>query len=139
MNRLVAKQTFKTLKLFTNVNNMTKITFSTEIPKNILVDTISADKQTECGAVYDKKPFKMSLEAGKKYSWCSCGKSKTQPMCDGTHKINQLKIKLKPIRFAVAESKDYWLCNCKHTNNRPFCDGSHKSKTVEEASSVVRQ
>ena len=26
---------------------------------------------------YDKKPYKMLLEAGKLYSWCSCGLSKS--------------------------------------------------------------
>lgn len=32
---------------------------------------------------------------GKKYGWCLCGKSKTQPMCDGTHKNIFLKIKIR--------------------------------------------
>ena len=27
------------------------------------------------GKIYDKKPFKITLEAGKKYSWCTCGRS----------------------------------------------------------------
>jgi len=26
------------------------------------------------------------VESGKRYSWCSCGFSKNQPFCDGTHK-----------------------------------------------------
>ena len=30
------------------------------------------------GKIYDKKPFKMLLEAGKRYSWCTCGLSKNQ-------------------------------------------------------------
>lgn len=42
--------------------------------------------------VYDKKPFKMVLEAGKTYHWCLCGRSKSQPLCDGTHKDIYLKI-----------------------------------------------
>lgn len=33
------------------------------------------------GRIYDKKPFKMQVEAGKTYKWCSCGVSKTQVMC----------------------------------------------------------
>tara|TARA_Y100001949_G_C15881380_1_gene283960 strand:+ start:322 stop:549 length:228 start_codon:yes stop_codon:yes gene_type:complete len=28
----------------------------------------------------------VSVEVGKRYSWCSCGFSKNQPFCDGTHK-----------------------------------------------------
>ena len=30
------------------------------------------------GKIYDKKPFKMMLEAGKTYAWCTCGTSKNQ-------------------------------------------------------------
>lgn len=33
-----------------------------------------------------KAPYKTVLEAGKEYRWCACGRSKTQPFCDGTHK-----------------------------------------------------
>ena len=31
-------------------------------------------------------PFAVEVEEGKKYSWCSCGKSEKQPFCDGSHK-----------------------------------------------------
>jgi hypothetical protein len=30
------------------------------------------------GKFYDKKPFPIHLEAGRQYSWCSCGHSKSQ-------------------------------------------------------------
>lgn len=93
---------------------------------------------------------------GKTYLWCLCGRSKSQPMCDGTHKFKELRIKLKynrcikffncysqiifrPIKFEVEETKDYWLCNCKQTVNRPFCDGTHKTKEVQDGSSIIRQ
>ena len=33
------------------------------------------------GKIYDKKPFKVFLEADKRYSWCTCGHSKKQ-VCD---------------------------------------------------------
>ena len=33
-----------------------------------------------------KGPFEVELEAGKNYHWCTCGGSKNQPFCDGTHK-----------------------------------------------------
>ncbi|KAL0896210.1 hypothetical protein ABMA27_012150 [Loxostege sticticalis] len=44
-----------------------------------------------------KQPFKVSLEAGKKYSWCSCGHAKTA-LCDGTHKDKTLNIKESDIQ-----------------------------------------
>jgi len=31
------------------------------------------------------QPQKVTLEAGKKYAWCSCGLSENQPFCDGSH------------------------------------------------------
>ncbi len=30
-------------------------------------------------------PYGLNLDV-KKYWWCSCGESKNQPFCDGTHK-----------------------------------------------------
>lgn len=30
-------------------------------------------------------PLPLEVEAGKRYFWCACGKSKTQPLCDGSH------------------------------------------------------
>ena len=33
-----------------------------------------------------KNPYKVKVEKGKTYSWCSCGLSKKQPFCDGSHK-----------------------------------------------------
>lgn len=36
------------------------------------------EKDPPKGKIYDKLPFKMTLEAGKKYAWCTCGHSKSQ-------------------------------------------------------------
>jgi CDGSH-type Zn-finger protein len=32
-----------------------------------------------------KQPIQVELEVGKSYYWCSCGHSKKQPFCDGSH------------------------------------------------------
>ncbi len=69
-----------------------------------------------------KGPYVVELEAGKSYWWCSCGRSKQQPFCDGSHQGTGLA----PLEFSVDESKKYGLCGCKHTNNPPFCDATHK-------------
>lgn len=63
-----------------------------EIPKNPLASAYTASSQKDNGVVYDKKPFKLTLEAGKTYHWCLCGRSKSQPLCDGTHKDHYLKV-----------------------------------------------
>ncbi|KAI5637374.1 iron-binding zinc finger CDGSH type domain-containing protein [Phthorimaea operculella] len=82
------------------------------------------------GAVFaeDGKPFQVTLEEGKVYSWCPCGQSRKKPFCDGTHKEVNLKSeqKFKPVKIKVEKTGQYWLCNCRKTKNIPFCDGSHK-------------
>jgi len=70
--------------------------------------------------IADKKPVVMELEPGK-YFWCSCGQSKGQPFCDGSHKGTDFT----PLAFEVAEKKKAALCLCKKTNKSPFCDGTH--------------
>lgn len=96
------------------------------VPKNVVGNIYTATYQPENGAIYERKPFKMRLYPNKKYMWCLCGYSKSQPICDGSHLRPNLKIKLKPIRFQVELEGDYYICNCKHTKHRPFCDGTHK-------------
>lgn len=67
-----------------------------------------------------KGSFPVELEAGD-YWWCSCGLSKTQPFCDGSHKDTDLA----PLKFSIAEKGHYYLCGCKQSGNKPFCDGTH--------------
>ena len=31
------------------------------------------------------EPIAINVEKGRNYFWCSCGKSKNQPFCDGSH------------------------------------------------------
>jgi len=70
-----------------------------------------------------KAPIKVTLEADKDYWWCSCGISKSQPFCDGSHKGTSLA----PMKYTPEKSGDYWLCACKHSAKKPLCDGSHKN------------
>ncbi|MDP2816189.1 MAG: CDGSH iron-sulfur domain-containing protein [Rectinemataceae bacterium] len=74
----------------------------------------------------NRTPFyKVSVEAGKKYFWCACGKSLNQPFCDGSHSGTGIT----SVFYEAAESRDVVFCGCKKTGNQPFCDGSH-SKIV---------
>ncbi|BBL71291.1 CDGSH iron-sulfur domain-containing protein [Methylogaea oryzae] len=66
-------------------------------------------------------PYAEELAPGK-YWWCACGRSATQPLCDGSHKTTDIT----PVPFEVAETKTVYLCGCKHTATPPYCDGSHE-------------
>ncbi len=46
-----------------------------------------------------KSPYAVNVEAGKKYYWCACGRSATQPFCDGAHKA----VGMAPMMFTAAE------------------------------------
>jgi len=73
--------------------------------------------------VAQKSPFSVNVESGKKYWWCSCGRSKNQPFCDGTHKGSSFS----PVMYEATKTETKWFCGCKVTEGKPFCDGSHKS------------
>ena len=68
------------------------------------------------------RPAVVPLEAGEKVHWCSCGRSQTQPFCDGSHEGTGFA----PLEFIAPRDDDYWFCTCKHTEKPPFCDGAHK-------------
>lgn len=68
-----------------------------------------------------KAPYPVSLEAGKTYYWCSCGKSKNQPFCDGSHKGSEFV----PQQIKAEKSETVYLCGCKMSAKKPFCDGTH--------------
>lgn len=71
--------------------------------------------------IAQKEPYEVQLEAGKRYAWCACGLSATQPLCDGTHKSTDIK----PVVFTAEKDDTGWLCGCKRTGDKPFCDGTH--------------
>ncbi len=69
-----------------------------------------------------KAPYELELEADE-YWWCACGKSKTQPFCDGAHQGSEFA----PQPFTLKEKTKVWLCGCRHSAKPPFCDGTHNS------------
>ena len=67
-----------------------------------------------------KAPFGLQLEPGT-YWWCACGRSASQPYCDGSHAGTGLG----PVEVVLDAPRTVALCLCKHTGGAPFCDGSH--------------
>lgn len=71
--------------------------------------------------IAQKAPYPVEVEAGKTYYWCSCGKSKSQPFCDGSHKGSEFT----PVAFTAEKAETKYFCGCKMSANKPFCDGAH--------------
>ncbi len=71
--------------------------------------------------IAQKAPFKLEIEAGRKYVWCACGRSKKQPICDGSHSGTGIT----PIVYEAKEAKTVWFCGCKASAKKPLCDGTH--------------
>lgn len=72
--------------------------------------------------IAQKSSYQVELEEGKTYYWCSCGRSKNQPFCDGSHEGTEFK----PVAFTAKKTVTVGLCGCKHTANPPYCDETHR-------------
>lgn len=70
-----------------------------------------------------KAPYPVDVEAGKSYGWCACGRSKTQPFCDGSHQGTEFA----PVEYKAVNSGTVFFCGCKHSKLGPLCDGTHNS------------
>jgi CDGSH-type Zn-finger protein len=70
-----------------------------------------------------KAPYNFTVEEGKRYFWCACGRSSNQPFCDGSHKGTTLS----PVPYIAAKTEELWFCGCKATGEKPFCDGTHNT------------
>ena len=78
---------------------------------------------SEMAEIGGRAPIPVEVEAGKSYWWCACGLSKSQPFCDGSHKVTAFS----PIEFKPTASEEVWFCACKRSAKSPRCDGSHKT------------
>ena len=71
--------------------------------------------------IAQKAPYPVDVEAGKTYYWCACGRSKTQPFCDGSHQGTSFS----PLAYQAEKNGTVYFCGCKQSKNPPLCDGSH--------------
>lgn len=68
-------------------------------------------------------PFYVELKAGQSVLWCKCGRSQSQPYCDGSHKGTDVL----PVPYRATVDEEVLLCGCKRSANGPHCDGTHNS------------
>jgi len=73
-------------------------------------------------------PAPLELREGETVYWCTCGRSKNQPLCDGSHAGTDFT----PLAWTAEKDGKYFFCQCKRTQNPPLCDGSHKKITTDE-------
>jgi len=73
--------------------------------------------------VADNKPVKVNLTKGQEYHFCTCGRSRSQPFCDGSHVGTSFT---PSVIVSDTDNEEAYLCACKHTANTPYCDGTHK-------------
>lgn len=70
-----------------------------------------------------KAPCPVTVEKDKEYWWCACGRSKSQPFCDGSHQGTEFT----PMKYTADENRTVRFCACKQTGKAPVCDGTHRS------------
>jgi CDGSH-type Zn-finger protein len=64
--------------------------------------------------------YVVHVREGQRYRWCSCGHSRTQPWCDGSHAGTGFE----PVEFTAPLSAEFHMCGCKASDNPPFCFGN---------------
>lgn len=79
-------------------------------------------KEREKGRVAGKEPIDVDVKKGEIYVWCSCGRSKNQPFCDGSDE----GFSFEPVAFTAKKTETVKLCTCKQTDTPPYCDCSHE-------------
>ena len=65
-------------------------------------------------------PYVIKETPGQKW-WCACGRSQSQPYCDGSHRGSGKE----PVLAEITAEKPIAWCGCKQTGTPPYCDGTH--------------
>merc|ERR1712157_227568 len=70
-------------------------------------------------------PYKVAVEQGQIYYWCSCGECRTQPWCEdsggpaGCQSRGFEAMLLEPVYTGTVS-----LCGCKDSSAMPYCNGT---------------
>lgn len=63
--------------------------------------------------ITNREPVAIEVKKGEDYWCCTCGKSKTQPFCDGSHKDSECK----PFHYTATKDTTELFCA-----NKEACD-----------------
>jgi CDGSH-type Zn-finger protein len=75
--------------------------------------------------MYSKQsPHILPVQKDEEIYICQCGKTANAPLCDGSHK--QLEGRVKPFVYTADKDDELYICGCGKSKNLPWCDGSHK-------------
>src|SRR3546814_9970019 len=77
--------------------------------------------------IAQKEPYGVDVEEGQEYWWCACGRSRTQPFCDGSHK----GIGLSPLQYVARRSRTVWFCGCKSTATPVLCRSEEHTSELQ--------
>jgi CDGSH-type Zn-finger protein len=78
---------------------------------------------TDTPNIAGREPIMLEVKEGETYWWCRCGRSKSQPFCDGSHEGTSFE----PLEWKARRNQKLNFCTCKHTKRPPYCDDSHKT------------
>ena len=79
---------------------------------------------TDTAEIGGRQPIAVEVEAGESYWWCACGRSKTQPFCDGSHKVTGST----PLEWkARRQQRAGDLLRLQAHQRATLCDNSHLS------------
>jgi CDGSH iron-sulfur domain-containing protein 3 len=68
-----------------------------------------------------REPIPVDVVGAETYWWCYCGRSKSQPFCDGSHEGTGFE----PLEWTARRTQTIRFCTCKRRSNPPICDDSH--------------
>lgn len=68
-----------------------------------------------------KTPYPTEVQAGRSYSWCSCGKRAKQPFCDGSYQGTEFT----PLYYTTEKDGKVFFCGGKQSKKGTLCDGPH--------------